>query len=98
MSTVPPSYGSNLPATTLELLTGVLEEQEGYGAALNLPGRLYMDSVDFTANEVTTTGFTREQLRQQLIEHTVPVCCQGCGSIFPHAKVSMAQSPNDAGR
>jgi hypothetical protein len=45
MSTVPPSYGSNLPATTLDSLMGVLEEEEGYGA-LNLPGRLYMDSVD----------------------------------------------------
>jgi MoaA/NifB/PqqE/SkfB family radical SAM enzyme len=44
----------------------------------------------------TAAFSTREQLRQQLNERTVPACCQGCGSIFPHAKVSMVQSPNDA--
>jgi MoaA/NifB/PqqE/SkfB family radical SAM enzyme len=44
----------------------------------------------------TAEFVSREQLQQQLNQRTVPVCCQGCGAIFPQAKVILSQSPTIA--
>jgi uncharacterized Zn-finger protein len=40
----------------------------------------------------TAEFVSREQLRQQLNQRRVPVCCQGCGAIFPNARVTLSQS------
>jgi MoaA/NifB/PqqE/SkfB family radical SAM enzyme len=42
----------------------------------------------------TTDFVSSEQLRQQLNQRIVPTCCQGCGAIFPHAKVALSRSPD----
>jgi len=52
---------------------------------LELPCCFIKNTADFVSSV---------QLRQQLNERTVPACCQGCGAIFPHAKVALARSPN----
>jgi MoaA/NifB/PqqE/SkfB family radical SAM enzyme len=42
----------------------------------------------------TTDFVSSEQLRKELIGRTVPICCQGCGAIFPHATVALSRSSN----